>query len=242
MNYRVLIVEDDPMVSMINSQFTRKVSGFEVAGVCRNGEEALSFLDKNVVDLILLDVFMPVMNGTEALKKIREKKIAAEVIMVTAADDTATIEETVHLGVHDYLIKPFTFERFKISLEKFVTKKMLLKENQKMNQSDIDNLMLNSVNESPRTDEKNVENKELQNEAFYKNLPKGIQQKTLEHIISYFENNSGWCSTDMIAQTLGISIVTVRNYMNYLVKIKLITEDINYSTGGRHCMLYKKAD
>ena len=61
MNYRVLIVEDDPMVSMINSQFTRKVSGFEVAGVCRNGEEALSFLDQNVVDLILLDVYMPVM-------------------------------------------------------------------------------------------------------------------------------------------------------------------------------------
>ena len=84
------------------------------------------------------------MNGTETLKKIREQKIDVEVIMVTAADDTATIEETVHLGVHDYLIKPFTFERFKISLEKFVTKKSLLKDNQKMNQNDIDNLMLNS--------------------------------------------------------------------------------------------------
>ena len=40
MNYKVLIVEDDPMVAMINSQFVKKVDGFEVAGMCRNGLEA----------------------------------------------------------------------------------------------------------------------------------------------------------------------------------------------------------
>ena len=222
MNYKVLIVEDDPMVAMINSQFVAKIDGFEVAGMCRNGQEALDFLVDNKADLILLDVFMPVMNGTETLKKIRERKIDVEVIMVTAADDTATIEETVHLGVHDYLIKPFTFERFKISLEKFVTKKSLLKDNQKMNQSDIDNLMLNSAGNS------------------LENLPKGIQRKTLDNILSYFEKNTGWCSTDMISDELGISIVTVRNYMNYLVRTKEITENINYSTGGRPSMLYKR--
>ena len=110
MSYRVLIVEDDPMVGMINSQFVKKAEGFEVAGMCRNGQEAVDFLSTNTVDLILLDVYMPVMNGVETLKKIRAMKISAEVIMVTAANDTATIEETMHLGVHDYLIKPFTFE------------------------------------------------------------------------------------------------------------------------------------
>lgn len=235
MNYKVLIVEDDPMVAMINSQFVAKVDGFEVAGMCRNGQEALDFLIDNKVDLILLDVFMPVMNGTETLKKIREQKIDVEVIMVTAADDTATIEETVHLGVHDYLIKPFTFERFKISLEKFVTKKSLLKDNQKMNQNDIDNLMLNSAGGQIFAVQSDGDNN------IPENLPKGIQRKTLENIISYFEKNSGWCSTDMISEALGISIVTVRNYMNYLVRTKTITEDINYSTGGRPCMLYKKS-
>ena len=44
----------------------------------------------------------------------------------------------------------------------------------------------------------------------------------------------------MISETLGISIVTVRTYMNYLVKIKTISEDVNYDTGGRPSMLYKK--
>ena len=106
MNYKVLIVEDDPMVAMINEQYVLKNPSFTVAGTCRNGAEALQFLESNPVDLILLDVFMPVMNGTETLKKIRENKIDSEVIMVTAANDTATIEDTMHLGVLDYLIKP----------------------------------------------------------------------------------------------------------------------------------------
>ena len=236
MNYKVLIVEDDPMVAMINSQFVKKSEGFEVAGMCRNGQEALDFLDSNTVDLILLDVFMPVLSGTETLKKIRAKKINSEVIMVTAANDTATIEQTVHLGVHDYLIKPFTYERFYASLEKFKAKKELLNQNTVMDQSSIDNLILNGNS----TVQIKVSDSVISSEDEQDSLPKGIQRRTLSRIISYFDSNSGWSSTDMISETLGISIVTVRTYMNYLVKTKTISEDINYDTGGRPSMLYKK--
>lgn len=239
MNYRVLIVEDDPMVAMINSQFVKKVDGFEVAGMCRNGLEAIDFLGENDVDLILLDVYMPVMDGTDTLKKIRTMKKTAEVIMVTAANDSNTIEESVHLGVHDYLIKPFTFERFAASLEKFKAKKQLLNENSVMDQSCVDNLFSQeaSIGQADLTVAGNSEEQKSM-EA----LPKGIQKKTLSRIISYFDSNSGWSSTDMISEALGISIVTVRTYMNYLVKEKIITEDINYSTGGRPSMLYKKCN
>lgn len=236
MNYKVLIVEDDPMVAMINSQFVKKSEGFEVAGMCRNGQEALDFLDSNTVDLILLDVFMPVLSGTETLKKIRAKKINSEVIMVTAANDTATIEQTVHLGVHDYLIKPFTYERFYASLEKFKAKKELLNQNTVMDQSSIDNLILNGNS----TVQIKVSDSAISSDDEQDSLPKGIQRRTLSRIISYFDSNSGWSSTDMISETLGISIVTVRTYMNYLVKTKTISEDINYDTGGRPSMLYKK--
>lgn len=236
MNYKVLIVEDDPMVAMINSQFVKKSEGFEVAGMCRNGQEALDFLDSNTVDLILLDVFMPVLNGTETLKKIRSKKINSEVIMVTAANDTATIEETVHLGVHDYLIKPFTYERFYASLEKFKAKKEILNQNTVMDQSSIDNLILHGNTALQATASDSADS----SEDVQVSLPKGIQRRTLSRIISYFDSNSGWSSTDMISETLGISIVTVRTYMNYLVKTKTISEDVNYDTGGRPSMLYKK--
>ena len=126
--YKVLIVEDDPMVAMINEQYVCKNKDFSVNKSCRNGQEALDFLesaDGIHVDLVIMDVFMPIMNGVETLKKIREKKIDAEVIMVTAANDTATLEETMHLGVIDFLIKPFAFERFQVALKSLPLKQNL---------------------------------------------------------------------------------------------------------------------
>lgn len=145
--FKVLIVEDDPMVAMINEQYVCKNPDFSVVKSCRNGQEAIDFLTgascdspasgtpdtpstpslpaqsspapQCTPDLIILDVFMPYMNGIETLKKIRELKIASEVIMVTAANDPATLEETMHLGVLDFLIKPFAYERFQVALEKF---------------------------------------------------------------------------------------------------------------------------
>ncbi|MCI6441386.1 response regulator [Treponema sp.] len=227
MAYRVLIVEDDPMVAMINEQYVKQNKNFTVSTICRNGEEALNFLEGNKIDLIVLDVYMPVMDGVETLKRIRDKKISSEVIMVTAANDTNTLEQTMHLGVLDYLIKPFTLERFLVALEKFLSQKETLKQNSIIDQNCIDRLMTQIG-----TQDKKIKPTEY---------PKGINKKTLSSMIEYFNENPGWHSVDMIAEKLKISIVTVRHYMNYLVQQKSIVEDINYETGGRPCMLYKKS-
>lgn len=228
MTYKVLIVEDDPMVAMINEQYVKQNKNFTVSSICRNGDEALSFLDDNAVDLIVLDVFMPVMDGVETLKTIRERKVSSEVIMVTAANDTQTLERTMHLGVLDYLIKPFTMERFSIALEKFMSQNKTLKENTILDQKSID-LLISSKQES----------KQFLREAEY---PKGINRKTLSTIMNFFDENTGWQTVDMIADKLKISIVTIRHYMNYLVEKRIVMEDINYETGGRPSMLYRKAD
>lgn len=228
MAYRVLIVEDDPMVAMINEQYVKQNKNFTVSTICRNGEEALNFLEGNKIDLIVLDVYMPVMDGVETLKRIRDKKISSEVIMVTAANDTNTLEQTMHLGVLDYLIKPFTLERFLVALEKFLSQKETLKQNSIIDQNCIDRLMTQIG-----TQDKKIKPTEY---------PKGINKKTLSSMIEYFNENPGWHSVDMIAEKLKISIVTVRHYMNYLVKKRFALEDVNYETGGRPCMLYKKSD
>lgn len=228
MSYSVLIVEDDPMVSMINEQYILKSTDFTIAGTCRNGQEAINFLKSQNADLILLDVFMPVMDGVETLKKIRELKISSEVIMITAANDTSTIEETMHLGVLDYLIKPFAFERFNVSLQKFKNKKQVMEGSQILDQKKLDSLIANA----PQISVAETTN----------NLPKGIQKTTLEHFLNYFNQNVSWQTVDVISEALGISVVTARNYLYYLVKEKILLEDINYNTGGRPCMLYKKSD
>ena len=136
--YNVLIVEDDPMVAMINEQYVNRHKDFKVVGKCKDGELALSYIQENPVDLIILDVFMPRMNGFETLRELRKEHKSVDVIMVTAANDRESLEEALHLGIVDYLVKPFTFDRFKIALDKFISQKKLLQDFDTLNQSNID--------------------------------------------------------------------------------------------------------
>ena len=89
--YEVLIVEDDPMVAMINKQYVNQNDHFHVCAVCRDGKSAIEYLTNNIVHLIILDQYMPQMNGLQFLKKIREMDLPVSVIMVTAANDSSTI-------------------------------------------------------------------------------------------------------------------------------------------------------
>lgn len=219
--YKVLVVEDDPMIRMINEQYIRMNKDFCIASSVKNGQEALDYIKENKVDLVILDVFMPFMNGVEFLKKLREQKLKTEVIMVTAANDTATLEETMHLGVIDYLVKPFALERFQVALEKFTAKMNAINGSDVLDQNLIDSIISNSPKKKS------------------KEYPKGIQEKTLERIKTCFENKNDWHSVELIAEKLGISIVTVRHYVNYLVKEGFLQESINYETGGRPSSLYK---
>ena len=220
--YKVLIVEDDPMVAMINEQFVSRHKDFVVAHKCNDGKSALEYLDENEVDLIILDVYMPYMDGFETLRQIRKKQISVDVIMVTAANEREQLKEGLHLGVVDYLVKPFTFERFKVALDKFIAQVEALKDLDKVNQKNIDFLIDKS--------RKNA------NELY----PKGIQEKTLQTIIEHLkENKNKWLTGDEIAEKVGLTGVTVRRYMTHLAEAGMVIADMNYGTGGRPCMLYK---
>lgn len=220
--YKVLIVEDDPMVAMINEQYVKKNKDYTIVGKVRDGKSAVEFLEKQSVDLIILDVFMPIADGLETLKRIREKKISVEAIMVTAANDRATLEEALHFGVIDYLVKPFAFERFQLALQKFSAHKQALGDAQKLNQGYIDSVMDNS----PKNDTE---------------LPKGIQERTLEILVSYLTENEGaYLPGETISEKTGLTTVTVRKYMTYLEEKGIVKSQMNYETGGRPCVLYRK--
>ena len=220
--YKVLIVEDDPMVAMINEQYIGRNKNFRIVGKCRNGKAALEFLDKNKADLLILDVYMPLADGFETLRKIRSRKLPVEAIMVTAANDRESLEEALHLGIVDYLVKPFTFERFQMALEKFIAQHNAMKNLGTLDQKNIDFI---------------VENARKKSEDIY---PKGIQEKTLnlilEHLKAYPDK---WLTGDEIAEKIALTGVTVRRYMNYLAESGKVTGRMNYETGGRPCMIYR---
>lgn len=223
--YEVLIVEDDPMVAMINEQYVCRSQRFHVVRKCKDGKSALEFLEKNKVDLIILDVFMPYVDGLETLRQIRAKQIPVDVIMVTAANDKDTLEEAIHLGAIDYLVKPFAFDRFNLALDKFIAQMDALKDVAVFSQKHIDSIIVNS----PR-------NKE---EAY----PKGIRKHTLQIIMDYLQKSGdAWLTGDAIADQVGLSSVTVRRYMNHLTESGEVICNTNYETGGRPCMLYRIKD
>ncbi|MBQ8382731.1 MAG: response regulator [Clostridia bacterium] len=222
--YKVLIVEDDPMVAMINEQYVGRDKRFTVVGKCRDGAAALEYLNVHEVDLLVLDVYMPHMDGFETLRQIRKKQIPVDVIMVTAANGCESLEEALHLGAVDYLVKPFTFDRFRMALDKFIAQTDALKEIGTLNQKSIDFI---------------IESSRKRSEELY---PKGIQEKTLRLILAHLKDHSDkWLTGDAIAEQIGLTGVTVRRYMNYLAESGKVIAEMNYSTGGRPCMLYKYA-
>ncbi|MFG0251441.1 MAG: PP2C family protein-serine/threonine phosphatase [Phycisphaerales bacterium JB038] len=106
---RLLVVDDNEMNrDMLSRRLAR--SGHEVE-VAENGLTALSLVERERFDLVLLDVMMPGLDGVTVLRRIRERWSGAElpVIMATARDERGDIVEALRLGANDYVTKPLDF-------------------------------------------------------------------------------------------------------------------------------------
>ncbi len=220
--YKVLIVEDDPMVAQINRNYTEKNPYVEVVSCVSNGKEALNFLENNLVDLIILDYYLPQMDGEQFLTILRERYgFKHEVIMVTAETKFDEVRKLYFLGCLDYLIKPFDYQRFKKAIDKFVAVKQYDRE-KILTQQEIDSLFSFKT----ETNENGL-------------IAKGIQGQTLNTLINFLrKNGSKEITCDQIAKELPLSIVTIRHYLNYLVEENYLETRIDYSTGGRPKILY----
>jgi len=219
--FEVLIVEDDPMVAMINKQYVSENPHFHVTATVGDGDSAYEYLKTHTVHLVILDKYMPNIDGLTLLRKLREEGITVSVIMVTAANDTASVEEALSLGIVDYLVKPFFNSRFQQALEKFLGRQDAFHDLSSMSQQNIDSLLGSGAGDASE-------------------LPKGIQAQTLDAICGFMAQNSDKEMTgDYIADNIGLSRVTVRRYMNHLINRGTLTGRMNYETGGRPSMLYK---
>ncbi|NLB07850.1 MAG: sigma-54-dependent Fis family transcriptional regulator, partial [Desulfobulbaceae bacterium] len=112
---RILIVDDDRLLQNSLTAILRERHQPLVSG---SGEEALRLLQRTPVDLVLLDVRLPGMDGIETLGKIRALQAELPVIMMTAYEDTATVIAAMRAGAHDYLIKPLEIEMFELAVDK----------------------------------------------------------------------------------------------------------------------------
>jgi two-component system response regulator DctR len=215
---KVFIVEDDPMVLDVNSGFLEKIPLFELCGSARTGEEAVSLIQKLKPDLVLLDMFLPDIDGLEVLKEIRNQQLPTDVIMITAARDTTTIHEVFRLGAVDYLVKPFRFDRFKSAMEAYQKMWNKLNDSSILKQEDIDEIVQINVNEEY--------------------LPKGLSEKTLRPILLALIEQTEPITAENLASHLGMARVTVRRYLEYLVQTDKIKVHVQYGSVGRPSHFY----
>jgi len=122
----VLIVDDDVVMQETLSDVLRK-RGYETFS-SGSGSGALSTIKKNVIDLILLDMKLPDIDGLEVLKKIKEFDTEILVIMMTAFSDVQTAVSAMKSGAYDYINKPFELEELKLLIEKGLETKSLINE------------------------------------------------------------------------------------------------------------------
>src|SRR5215203_1348048 len=111
---KCLIVDDNKMARMAMKQLVGQVKDLELVKECADAIEAYQIINKESVDLLLLDIEMPGMTGLELTKNLGNKKPL--IIFTTAKTDYAV--EAFELNVVDYLIKPIALPRFKQAVEK----------------------------------------------------------------------------------------------------------------------------
>ncbi len=113
MNFRCLLVDDEHLALTLLEKFVADTPGLEVAAACKSPIRAVELLQSEPIDLLFLDIQMPILSGLNLLKSVSRKPVT---IFTTAYPQHAL--EAFDLDAVDYLLKPYSFERFSHAVEK----------------------------------------------------------------------------------------------------------------------------
>jgi two-component system, CitB family, response regulator CitT len=212
---KVAIAEDDFRVADIHEKFLKKYKEIEVIGKSLNGEQTLQILAEKTPDLLILDVYMPDMLGSDLLPIIRERFPNVGIIMITAATEKAFLEKALGYGVEHYLIKPVNRERFDEVILEYIKKHSLLTSRQDIDQNYVDLLFGNKKIEKGT------------------GLPKGIDEITLGKVKKALQVKNQGLSAEEVGKEIGASRITARRYLEYLSSIKEAKAEVVYGIVGR---------
>lgn len=124
-NKHILVIDDEPDISWVFQQFLED-EGYKVS-TANSGEEAIDIVKKGNIDLIIMDVMLPGIDGLETYRQIKKMGLNLPVIMITGYGSMTKAMEAVELGAVDYITKPFKDEYvtnlIKVALSKKSKKK-----------------------------------------------------------------------------------------------------------------------
>lgn len=105
--YKLLLVDDEYMIiNGMKKIINWKELGIEVVGTAKNGQEALSFVRGNEVDIVITDVMMPIMSGIDFIKAAKAEKLDFQFIMLSGFEEFKYMQAGIEMGAENYLVKP----------------------------------------------------------------------------------------------------------------------------------------
>ncbi|MEV2248414.1 response regulator [Streptomyces sp. NPDC049970] len=211
----VLVVDDDVRVARINAAYAAKVPGFRVAAMAHSAAEALSRIGETPIDLILLDHYLPDRNGLAVVRELRELGHHADVIMVTAARDVATVQAAMRHGALQYLVKPFAYSGLRTKLEAYAALRRTLESGGEAEQAEVDRLF-GALWATGGSD-----------------LPKGHSPTTAELVRRSLRAAEGPLSAQEVAESAGMSRQTAQRYLKLLERTGRVRLSLKYGETGR---------
>lgn len=218
---RVLIVEDDDDVAALHERLISRTPGFAVAGRAATLRAALQGLTDVEPDLVLLDMHLPDGSGLDLLRRLRAARPDAfDVIAVTAAADLPSVEQSMRLGVADYLVKPFPPAELPRRLEAYAaglrSRRGLAEP--RLTQEDIDRLRAPAP--APA------------------GLPKGLSEQPLERVVEELRGRGPQTAAEL-GEALGMSRVSARRYLEHLAREGRAEAEPQYGEVGRPKLRYR---
>lgn len=119
MKKTIVIAEDNDMLNRV-LEYRLKTDGYEVK-VFLNGEDAIEFMQNNPFDMLITDLYMPMMNGMEVIQLVRKQiSDSVPIIAVSATHEEDLVKRIFGVGANDFIIKPFRAGELSIRVKKLL--------------------------------------------------------------------------------------------------------------------------
>lgn len=222
---KVLVVDDDFMVAKLHCRYVSAVPGFSVAGVAHTGAEALRAAHALRPDLLLLDIFLPDMDGIAVLRELRAAGLATDALFITAARDADTIRSALRAGALHYLIKPFNQAALQEQLRHVAALHGRLDDlaEAEARQEDVDRIF----GARPRGS---------------RELPKGLAAPTADLVDTILRAHPEGLSATECAEAGSLSRVSARRYLEYFATTGRAEITLRYGGTGRPERRYRRVN
>ncbi|MEU4267374.1 response regulator [Streptomyces sp. NPDC026092] len=218
---KVLVVDDDFMVAKLHSRYVATVDGFSVVGVAHNGGDALRLADRLRPDLVLLDIYLPDMDGISVLRELRGSGLAVDALFITAARDAGMIRSALRAGALHYLIKPFNQAALQEQLRHVAGLRTRLDALDEARQEDVDQIF---GTRPPGSRE----------------LPKGLAAHTADLVDGILRAHPEGLSATECAEAGALSRVSARRYLEYFAETGRAEITLRYGGTGRPERRYRR--